>query len=147
MPKISLQRVSYSLNVVLLLILLITWSTSEEDVPLDLSIYTQQDLSKAIDVSEGMAPEAVSKIMGRPIKKELAFGSETWHYCATGSRIDEYVAVRFAEGVVVQIQPYVVSYLDVVFKHTESPSDALVEASGLGDCRLTVGMGNYGSSS
>ena len=142
MLKDHLHKISYALNVILVILLLVL-AFSEDEKLIDMTVYTQQDLSKSLDIIQGMSFEDVKKQMGEPIKKEIIQDSEIWHYCTTGSHVDEYVAVSFSSGKVVKMSPYAVSYLDVVFKHTETPSKSLIEASGLGDCRLTVGMGSF----
>ncbi len=142
MLKENIHKISYAVNAILV-ILVIVLIFSEDNKPIDLTLYTQQDLSKSLGVLQGMSIDEVKKIMGLPVKKEITQDNEVWHYCTTGSHVDEYIAIGFSDGKVVKMTPYAVSYLDIIFKHTQTPSVPLIEASGLGDCRLMVGMGSF----
>lgn len=111
--------------------------------PVDLSIYTQQDLSKAQKVKIGMTSEELIKLMGSPAVREFNQVLEEWHYCKTGSNVDEYVVLELHNDKVVSSRNYTVSWLDVVYHHTQTPTEALIKAGGMGDCKLTAKWGTY----
>ncbi len=128
----------------ILAIALVSILNSEEPKPVDFSVYTQQDIDKAFQIKYGMSFEDVQEIVGIPVKKEILGSVEEWHYCRTGNDIDEYVAIKFNDGKVSELEQYTVSYLDIIFHHTSTPSEELIKASGLGDCKLTIRWGSYG---
>lgn len=133
---------SISLNVILLITTLVVWP---KNTPLvDLSKYTQQNLEKASLVQSGMARVDVKKIMGAPILREVENSSEEWHYCKTGTSVDEYVAISFEADKVVKLTNYTVSWLDMAFHYMKAPTKEVVEAGGLGDCKFTARWGSYG---
>ena len=144
MNKIKPLYVSAALNVALLTAV-IAMALPEEKLPepVDLSIYTQQDLTKSLLVERGMNKEQVISVLGSPALKEILDSSEEWHYCKTGELADEYVVVSFKDNVVSTMSNYTVSWLDVVFQHTQTPTEATVAAGGYGDCKLTAKMGTY----
>jgi len=105
---------SGALNVVLLISLVVAmWKP--EPVPVDLSKNTQQDIQKAMTVSYGADVPTVKKLLGEPVVREVAGRREEWHFCKTGSRVDEYVAISFEDQKVVAVDYYNVSWLDVAF--------------------------------
>lgn len=129
---------SLGVNVVLAVVLvLVLWPG--EPTPVDLSQYTQQDLAKTTEIEPGMSRQNVLAHLGPPIARVFESDFEEWHYCRTGNSVDEYAAVEIRNGKVVGLRRYTVSWLDVVFRHTDQPTEALIEVSGLGDCKLTVG--------
>ncbi|MDY4378343.1 hypothetical protein SOV92_10980 [Pectobacterium brasiliense] len=133
----------YALNIILFLTL-VSILKKEEPKLADLSIYTQQDIDKAFGVKSGMSFDEVKDILGIPVKKEISGDVEEWHYCRTGSDVDEYVAIKFESGKVYILEQYTVSYLDIIFHHTSTPSAETIKASGMGDCKLTIRWGSYG---
>lgn len=145
MKILDKKAVKYSmlaLNVVLMISLVMVLN-KEEPKKTDLSIHTQQDLGKAINIRPNMGSGEVKKIMGVPVVIEFSNSEEEWHYCKTGYNVDEYVVVKLSNGKVTDLQNYTVSWLDMVFKHTQTPTEALIESGGLGDCKLTVRWGTY----
>ncbi len=133
---------SIGLNVILLITILVVWPKNKP--PVDLSKYTQQNLEKASLVQSGMPRADVQKVMGTPILREVDNSSEEWHYCKTGSSVDEYVAISFEADKVVMLTNYTVSWLDMAFHYMKAPTKEVIEAGGLGDCKLTARWGSYG---
>lgn len=115
-----------------------------DQVPVDLSKHTQQDIGKAWSVTSGMNSAAVKSLLGEPVVRELLGSREEWHYCRTGATADEYVAISFQDQKVDGIQYYTVSWLDMVFHYVKQPTEQLIDSGGMGDCRLTVRWGTYG---
>ncbi|PQJ37247.1 hypothetical protein BTO00_23455, partial [Vibrio campbellii] len=72
MNKIKPLYVSAALNVALLTAV-IAMALPEEKLPepVDLSIYTQQDLTKSLLVERGMNKEQVISVFGSPALKEI----------------------------------------------------------------------------
>ncbi|MBS1571342.1 MAG: outer membrane protein assembly factor BamE, partial [Bacteroidetes bacterium] len=54
---------------------------------------TRQNLSISYKLHEGMTKNEVEAIMGQPVKSDFYKKVEEWHYCATGSGADEFVAL------------------------------------------------------
>lgn len=133
---------SIALNVILI-IWLVAVLTPEEPVLVDLSIHTQQDLEKAQEVKAGITSEQLTKLMGNPVLREFDQEKEEWHYCKTDHNVDEYVVFKLQDDKVVSSKYYTVSWLDVVYHHTQTPTEALIEAGGMGDCKLTAKWGSY----
>ena len=133
---------SICLNAVLLITILIIWP--EKEPPVELSKFTQQDLEKASLVQSGMPRADVQEIMGSPVLREIENSKEEWHYCTTGSSVDQYVAISFESDKVVKLTNYTVSWLDMAFHYMKAPTKEMVEVGGLGDCKLTVRWGSYG---
>lgn len=133
---------SIALNAVL-----VTWLISvlipKDPELVDLSTYTQQDLSKAKDARVGITSDQLTKLMGSPAVKEFDMENEEWHYCKTGYNVDEYMVFELKHGKVTSSRYYTVSWLDVVYYHTQQPTEALIEVGGMGDCKLTVKWGTY----
>ena len=139
---------SFVLNVALVVWLAVALTPEKpepepEPEPVDLTIYTQQDLSKLQEVKLGMTSGDLIKLMGRPAIREFNQTLEEWHYCKTGSNVDEYIVLQFQNDKVVSSRNYTVSWLDVVYYHTQSPTEALIKAGGMGDCKLTAKWGTY----
>ncbi len=137
-----IKRWPYIVIIILITILVITFK-SDKSEPVDLSEYTQQNIDKAFDVKSGMSYDEVLNIIGIPVKKEILGPNEEWHYCRTGEEVDEYIAVNFSDGKVSELKQYTVSYLDIIFHYTSSPSEGLIKASSMGDCKLTIKWGTY----
>lgn len=137
----SLLIASIGLNVILLLITLVVWPVKEP--PTDLSKYTQQDLEQALLIQSGMLKEDVRKIMGSPALREIENTMEEWHYCKTGSSVDEYVAISFENDKVVRLRNYSVSWLDIAFHYMKAPTKEMIEAGGFGDCKLTARWSSF----
>jgi len=136
---------SIALNVVL--IVWLVWALMPREPELvDLSIHTQQDLSKAQQVKSGMDSAQLTKLMGSPAVREFNLEIEEWHYCKTGHHVDEYVVIEIKNNKVVSSRNYTVSWLDVVFYYTKEPTESLIEAGGMGDCKLTAKWGTYAKS-
>jgi len=134
--------VSCVLNVVLLASLVAAmWKP--EPIPVDLSKYTQQDIRKAMTVSYGADVASVKGLLGEPAVREVTGSREEWHYCQTGSTVDEYVAISFDDQKVVAVGYYNVSWLDLAFHYVKQPTEQLIDVGGMGDCRLTVRWGTY----
>lgn len=116
-----------------------------EDVPpVDVKVYTEQDLSKSVEISPKMTMKEVISVMGKPAIKEISNSSEEWHYCKTGDQVDEYVVISFTDKMVSKLSNYTVSWLDIVFKHTQTPTEEVIKMSPMGDCKLTTRWGTYG---
>lgn len=133
---------SIVLNVILIILLAVVLPP-EEPTLVDLSIYTQQDLQKAQEVKPGITSGQLIKLMGNPALREFDQEKEEWHYCKTGHDVDEYVVFSLQDDKVVTSKYYTVSWLDVVYHHTQMPTEALIEAGGMGDCKLTAKWGSY----
>lgn len=133
---------SIALNIVLIILLGLTLIPDEPEI-VDLSIYTQQDLSKSLQVKNGITSSELIKIMGEPAVREFDLSREEWHYCKTGLNVDEYVVVTLTQDKVISLKNYMVSWLDVVYHHTQTPTEATIEAGGMGDCKLTAKWGSY----
>lgn len=136
---------SISLNVILAIWLIVLLIPDEPEL-VDLSIHTQNDLSKAFEVKQGVNSTELFTLMGKPAVREFDKVKEEWHYCKTGHLIDEYVVIELKDDKVVSSKTYTVSWLDVVYYYTQTPTEALIEAGGMGDCKLTVKWGTYAQS-
>ena len=138
-----ISYVSYGVNAILIAVLLFIL-TEEETVPAPVkkpfnpSVYTQQDLDRSIEIKAEMNTEEVLSIMGSPVKKELTGSTEEWHYCRTGEVVDEYVSIEFNESKVSNLSIYTVDALDVVFRHTDTPTAELTSFLASGDCKLFI---------
>jgi Zn-dependent protease with chaperone function len=76
----------------------------------------------------GMATETVKYLMGDPVDVEFAGGVSEWHYCITGSQMDEFIAVTFKEEKLHSLQ-----------KYTVTQTDGALE----GSCKLNLKRGTY----
>lgn len=136
------KHFSIVLNVALLLILIFTLQDDDVEIT-DLSKYTQNDLTKALDITQGMSITDVLNLMGPPVVKEINSKDEEWHYCKTGYSVDEYISIKIIANKVSNMSFYVVSWLDIIFHYTSSPSEELIEAGGMIDCKLGIRWGTY----
>ncbi len=134
--------ISVGMNIVFIILLIYSFIPNEPELA-DLSKNTQQNLDKALEVKQGMSPEQVIKVMGKPVIREFNKELEEWHYCKTGHNVDEYVVIKLHKSKVIGLKNYTVSWLDVVYHHTKTPTVATIEVGGMGDCKLTVGWGTY----
>ena len=76
----------------------------------------------------GMSIETVKYLMGDPVDAEFAGGDSEWHYCITGSQMDQFIAVTFKE-----------EKLDSLQKYTVTQTDGALE----GSCKLNLKRGTY----
>ena len=91
---------------------------------------TQQKVDNAMMLSPGMNKAQVVAVMGgQPAKAEFSGNVEEWHYCSTGQKSDEFVAVFFHDGQVIAMRPYLVTIRD-----TQGVT---------GTCERFIRMGNY----
>lgn len=79
----------------------------------EIAIKQAENLKKNFRISEGMSKDEVYQIMGTPSASEFDKGVEEWHYCATGTYTDEFVAFYFNDGKVVAKTSYTVTTTDV----------------------------------
>lgn len=90
---------------------------------------TRQNLSISYKLHEGMTKSEVEAIMGQPVKSDFYKKVEEWHYCATGSGADEFVALFFFEDKLIAKKNYTVT---------------LQDTRGItGSCEKFIKMGNY----
>ena len=89
----------------------------------------QQNLSVSYKLSPGMTKPEVEAIMGPPIKSDFKQNVEEWHYCKTGIDSDEFLALFFYEGKLVEKLNYVVTIADT--------------KGATGSCSKFIRMGNY----
>ena len=75
-----------------------------------------------------MSIETVKYLMGDPVDVEFAGSDSEWHYCTTGSQMDEFIAVTFKE-----------EKLDSLQKYTVTQTDGALE----GSCKLNLKRGTY----
>lgn len=142
--KVFLKKYwSYIINLILLIIVLLSLVPEDKPKEIDLSIYTQNDLTKSVSIQKGMDTDDVLKIMGKPVLKEISGDSEEYHYCSTGKVVDEFISIKFSNGKVLAMSYYVVNALDVAFNHTPTPNEKMLDLTNFGDCRLTIRWGSY----
>ena len=92
------------------------------------SKWTQQNLSNAFQLSEGMTKEQVLDIMGEaPIASDFFKNVEEWHYCSTGLS-DRFLSLFFHEGKLIAMKSYTVTEKD---------------GGGFGPCHLFIKRGTY----
>ncbi len=91
--------------------------------------YTSQNLKTSYKLSEGMTKEEVEGIMGSPIKSDFYKGVEEWHYCSTGQMSDEFLALFFYKGELIEKRNYTVTAADTRGIY--------------GSCETFIKMGNY----
>jgi len=101
---------SSALNLVLVIVLA---STADSEDPIPLVQLTQQKIDTATDIQIGMSVTQLSKLMGKPVKRDAEKNIEEWFYCRTGINVDEYVQISIMNKKVQRINNYVVSSLDV----------------------------------
>lgn len=89
----------------------------------------QQNLSVSYKLSPGMTKAEVETIMGPPVKSDFKQNVEEWHYCKTGMNSDEFLALFFYEGKLVEKLNYTVTLADT--------------RGATGSCSKFIKMGNY----
>ncbi|RYE55221.1 MAG: outer membrane protein assembly factor BamE [Sphingobacteriales bacterium] len=89
----------------------------------------QQKLSTSYKLSPGMTKPEVESIMGAPIKSDFKQNVEEWHYCSTGMSADEFLALFFYEGKLIEKLNYTVTLADT--------------RGATGSCSKFIKMGNY----
>lgn len=67
---------------------------------------TRQAVERIAMLNSGMSKEAVSRVMGLPVRTEFSGQKEAWHFCRTGEGSDEFAVVVFSEGKVVAAKNY-----------------------------------------
>jgi len=71
----------------------------------------------------------LKKLWGSPVKSDFSKNVEEWHYCRTGMSSDEYLALFFYEGKLLEKLNYTVT---------------LADTRGItGSCQRFIKMGNY----
>lgn len=91
--------------------------------------YVRQDLNVSYRLSPGMSKAEVEQIMGQPAKSDFSKNVEEWHYCRTGTGSDEFIALFFFEGKLVEKLNYTVTLADA--------------RGATGSCEKFIKMGNY----
>jgi outer membrane protein assembly factor BamE (lipoprotein component of BamABCDE complex) len=89
----------------------------------------QQKLSVSFRLTPGMAKDEVERIMGAPVKSDFKKNVEDWHYCKTGISSDEFLALFFYDGKLVEKLNYSVTLADT--------------RGATGSCEKFIKMGNY----
>lgn len=89
----------------------------------------QQKLSASYKLAPGMTKVEVEAIMGAPVKSDFKQNIEEWHYCKTGMTADEFLALFFHEGKLVEKLNYTVTLADT--------------GGAYGSCSKFIKMGNY----
>lgn len=89
----------------------------------------QQNLSISHRLSPGMTKSEVEAIMGSPVKSDFHKNVEEWHYCKTGMSADEFLALFFYEGKLIEKLNYTVTIADT--------------GGSFGSCSKFIKMGNY----
>lgn len=89
----------------------------------------QQDLNASHQLSPGMSKTEVEQIMGSPAKSDFSGKVEEWHYCRTGTTSDEFIALFFYEGELLEKLNYTVTLSDT--------------RGATGSCEKFIKMGNY----
>ena len=89
----------------------------------------RQNLSTAAMLSPGMSKADAIKVMGSPVKTEFSRGVEEWHYCRTGMTVDQFLALFFHDGVLIESRNYTVTMGDA--------------GGSTGSCENFIKMGNY----
>jgi outer membrane protein assembly factor BamE (lipoprotein component of BamABCDE complex) len=93
------------------------------------SNFVRQNLAISYRLNEGMSKSEVENIMGAPIKSDFYKNVEEWHYCATGTQADEFLALFFHDGKLIAKKNYTVTEVDT--------------RGVLGSCEKFIKMGNY----
>lgn len=89
----------------------------------------QQNLDVSYKLSPDMTKGEVEVIMGPPIKSDFYKNVEEWHYCKTGTAADEFIALFFYKGKLIEKLNYTVT---------------LADTRGVtGSCSKFIRMGNY----
>jgi hypothetical protein len=89
----------------------------------------QQNLTVSYKLSPGMTKAEVEQIMGPPAKSDFSKNVEEWHYCKTGTSSDEFLALFFYEGKLLEKINYTVTIADA--------------RGATGSCEKFIKMGNY----
>lgn len=89
----------------------------------------QQNLTASYKLSPGMSKAEVEQIMGPPAKNDFAADVEEWHYCKTGTSSDEFLALFFYQGKLLEKLNYTVTVADT--------------KGATGSCEKFIKMGNY----
>lgn len=89
----------------------------------------QQKLTASYKLSPGMTKTEVEAIMGPPTKSDFKKNVEEWHYCKTGMSADEFLALFFYEGKLIEKLNYTVTLADT--------------RGATGSCSKFIKMGNY----
>lgn len=89
----------------------------------------QQKLSVSYKLSPGMTKSEVEAIMGSPTKSDFKQSVEEWHYCKTGMSSDEFLALFFHDGKLIEKLNYTVTLADT--------------RGATGSCSKFIKMGNY----
>ena len=89
----------------------------------------QQKLNVSYRLSPGMTKSEVETIMGPPVKSDFKQNVEEWHFCKTGMSSDEFLALFFFEGKLVEKLNYTVTIADT--------------RGAFGSCEKFIRMGNY----
>lgn len=94
-----------------------------------ISCGVQQKLSISYKLSPGMTKTEVEGIMGPPTKSDFKQNIEEWHYCKTGMGSDEFLALFFHDGKLIEKLNYTVTLSDT--------------KGATGSCSKFIKMGNY----
>jgi hypothetical protein len=70
------------------------------------------NLKASYKLSPNMTKEEVEKIMGQPTKSDFKDNVEEWHYCRTGLGSDEFLALFFHNGKLIEKLNYTVTMAD-----------------------------------
>jgi hypothetical protein len=70
------------------------------------------NLRVAYKLNQGMTKSEVESIMGAPTKSDFKQNVEEWHYCRTGFGSDEFLALFFYDGKLVEKLNYTVTMAD-----------------------------------
>lgn len=89
----------------------------------------QQNLNVSYKLSPGMTKSEVESIMGAPIKSDFKQNVEEWHYCKTGMSSDQFLALFFFDGKLIEKLNYTVTIADT--------------RGATGSCESFIKMGNY----
>lgn len=89
----------------------------------------QQNLAVSYRLSPTMTKAQVEQIMGSPAKSDFSKNVEEWHYCRTGTSSDEFLALFFYEGELLEKVNYTVTLADT--------------RGATGSCEKFIKMGNY----
>lgn len=91
--------------------------------------YLRQNLSESYRLSPEMSKVEVEQIMGLPAKSDFSKNVEEWHYCITGTGSDEFIALFFYDGRLIEKLNYTVTIADT--------------NGATGSCEKFIKMGNY----
>jgi outer membrane protein assembly factor BamE (lipoprotein component of BamABCDE complex) len=94
-----------------------------------ISCGVQQKLNASYKLTAGMSKAEVEAIMGAPVKSDFKEDVEEWHYCKTGMSADEFLALFFHQGQLIEKLNYTVTLSDT--------------NGAFGNCSKFIKMGNY----